>query len=62
MKLLSQRDPKRPTITLALALDEILTNQFLDVVLGTGSAQIHQVRLQDALFQGDRGQCSQSSC
>ena len=59
MELVGEAEPVGATFALALALDEVLGQQLLDVVIGARAAQLHQLRLQEALFQGDRGQGAQ---
>ena len=41
---------------MALAFNEVLGQEFFDVVVGTGAPQIDQIRLQDPLLQGNGGQ------
>ena len=59
MELFAQAQPEGAALALALAFDEVLGQQLLDVLVGAGAAQLHQVRLQDPFFQGDRGQGAQ---
>ena len=62
MELLSEADPKRASIALALALDEATLDQFFDVVVGTAAPEINQLRLKDAFLEGHRRQGSQAGC
>ena len=59
MELLAQGEPKGATFALPFALNEVLGHQFLDVLIGTRSPQIHQIGLQDPLLQGNGGQGAQ---
>ena len=42
VKLLRQADPKRAAFTLALAFNESVLQQFLDVVVGATAAKVDQ--------------------
>ena len=56
MEFFAQAQPEGAALALAFAFDEVLGQKLLDVVVGAGAAQLHQIRLQDPFFQGDRGQ------